>query len=745
MNSIGKLLIVEEVDKICDCLSTILASLEPGNPAISEVKTIVSKWCHPSYDNDEDSHFLSQIEKKLTSELCFLAEEFPTCRSFVSENADKLIFNFLKALVDSSRLEKLPSCNLERIGETSGRVGTEQAMLMLDLFNDDSFQDINDTNQGSTLRRLQNRRRKNVTAIWDFCIKMGTAFTKSNAPVTVSITAIGNSLRNLDDDLVRKFYLSDDVISLENEIFKVFRLIRNIVSYSATNMKNFLAFESIASCLLMLLANHILSIAQSLKYNDQTSSDKEYKKAKLTELLDSFADLFVSSAAWILQEGAKNRSKVWSFLQTYLRDRLFSPILRKQSIDTTVALQEIIAASRFVHAGPHSENVSLPAIHCVGIVGCSKYIGDCFFASILRRSRQLIAATAFNQQNLGLQNAILEAVSGCSGDLDDIGPWLVGSSFSLGKKRWVSSRLSWPYSSPIQKQIDEYLEFVNDNLDSAKRENNDDWWNCMAETKISFLKNHIVPRLKSASVGIEKKRRILMLLSHILENDAQITRGVPSNENRRERTVDVNLVRDILKCLRSNLHKCLMQYDVNDDLARAIFSSSTYLANSYLLIDDSEQNLVSWSRKKIVGVKGKTMLDLTNSEVLGSYVWIFFQWLRSLGELVIDGGASENMLSIRRHWTKTQCCRLGGMDEELLDLEHLNCFETLDRLLIDFEDLAMPSKTKTNKNIVVNIYAKSSISEERSSDESLLLKPWKPSISVKKNLKEVMAAILTTS
>jgi len=354
-------------------------------------------------------------------------------------------------------------------------------------------------------------------------------------------------------------------------------------------------------------------------------------------------------------------------------------------------------------------------------------------------------ATAFNPQNLGLQNAILEAVSGCSGDLDDAGPWLVGSTFPLGKRRWISGRFAWPYSSPVQKQIDEYLEFVNENLDSAKRENNNDWRNCMADTKKSFLKNHVVPRLQSSSLGIEKKRRTIMLLSHILENDTQITRSAPSSENRRERTMDVNLVRDILKGLRSNLHKCLVQNEVNDDLARAIFSTSIHLANSYLLIDDSEQNLVSWSRTKIVGVKGKTMLDLTNAEVLGSYVWIFFQWLRSLGELVIGGDASENLLSMRRHWKKTQCCRLGGMDEELLDLEQLNCFETLDRLLIDFEDLAMPSKTKTNKNIVINIYAKSSISEERSNDESLLLEPWKPSISVKKNLKEVMAAILTTS
>ena len=743
MSAIGKLLIAEEANKICDCLSIALASAQTESAGFFEVKKLLSKWSQPSYESDEDSLYLSQIERRLTSELCALAEKFPTCRTFVSENANNMLFNFLDALVDSSRLEKLPSCNLERIRESSGRVGTEQAMLMLDLFNDDSFQVINDPQQGSALRRLQNRRRKSVTEIWEFCLKLGTAFSKNYSSDTTSVAIVGNSLLNLDNDLLRKFSFSDNVISLENETFKTFRLLRNIVSFSAMNDTSFVAFESISSCVLMLLANHILSIVQSLKYNDQTSSDKEYKKAKLTELLASVVELFVSSAAWILQEGAKNRSKSWSFLQAYLRDRLFSPILRNQPIDTTVALQEIITAGRFVHAGPYSDSVSLPAIHCVGLVGCSKYLGDCFFASMLRRSKQLILATAFNPQNLGLQNAILEAVTGCCDDLEETGPWLVGSTFPLGKRRCMTSRMVWPYSSPVQKQMDEYLRFVDENLASAKREDCDDWWNTMAITKKGFLKNHVVPRLQSASAGMEKKRKIIMLLSHILENDTQNTHGV--SEIPRERTLDIHVVREILKGLRSNLHKCLMESSVNDELAGAVISCSLHLANSRLLLDEKEQNLVSWSRTKILGIQGKTMLDLTNSEVLGSYVWIYFQWLKTFGEMVIDGN-DANLLSMRRHWKTTQCCRLGGMDEERLDLEHLNCFETLDKLLIDFEDLAMPSKSKSNKNVVVkNIYAKPQEQEESNDKSVLLLEPWKPSISVKKNLKEFMAAILTTS
>jgi hypothetical protein len=734
-----------------------MASIEVQGTIPSEFTKLVAKWSQPSYEDDEDSQYSSKIARKLTSELCFLSEKYPMCRNFVSEHATNMLFNFLKALMDSSRLEKLPSCNLERIGESSGRSGTDQAILLLDLFNDDSFQEINGQHQGSALRKLQTRRRKSATEIWDFCFKLGTAFAKNDLPDSVSLTMVGNALLNLDSDLLQEFNFLDDVISLENETFKTFRLLRNIVSYSAINDASFATFERVSSCSLLLLANHILSIVQSLKYNDRTSSDREYKKARLTELLTSFVELFVSSAAWILQEGAKNRSKAWSFLQSYLRDRLFSPILRNQPIDTTIALQEVIVAARFVHAGPHGEGVSLPPINCVGLVGCSKYLGGCFLTSILRRSRQLLVATALNPQNLGLQNAIFEAVSGSSDDLEEAAPWIVGTEFPLSSKSrlLIRGRFVWPYSSPIQKQIDEYLQFVDENLPSSKRIDSDDWWNCMAIMKKSFLKNHVLPRLHSNSLGMEKKRRIIMLLSYILEYDVQSTSGIPGDDKSRERTIDVHIAREIIKALRSNLHKCLMQFSVDNTDARAIFLCSMHLANSYLLLDDKEQNLVSWSRTKILGAKGKTILDLSNSEVLGSYVWIFFQWLRTLGDMVVDrnggdiGSTSETLASMRKYWRETQCCRFGGLDEERLDLERSNAFEIWDRLLIDFEDLAFPSKTKNNKNTVVNIYAKPSIpdhQEQHSNDKSSsLLEPWKPSIAVKKSLKEVMAVILTTS
>ena len=748
ITSIGKYLIAEETNKICDCFSAALASIEAQGTVSSNITKIVSKWCKPSYEDDEDSQYNSKISRRLTSELCVVAEKHSLCGNFVSEHAENMLFNFLKTLMDSSRLEKLPSCNLKRISESSGRLGKEQALLMLDLFNDDSFQGIDDEHQGDALRKLQNKRRKGAIEIWSFCSRLGTAFVKIDSADPRSITKMGNPLLNLDGDLLREFNFLDNIISLENETFKTFRLLRNIVSYSSTNYDDFVRFERVSSFSLLLIANHILNIVQSLKYNDQTSSDKEYKRATLTELLNSFIELFVSSSTWILQEGAENDSKTWFFFIGYLRDRIFSPILRRQEIDTTVVLQEFALAARFVLNGPYGEEVKLPAINCVGLIGCSKYLGNSFFTSILRRSKQLLIATALNKQNLGLQNALLEAVLGSSDDLEDAAPWIVGTKFPLRKSRSIGNQFVWPYSSPVQKQIDNYLEFVDENLTSLEEIDRDDHWSVRASMKKSFLKNHVIPRLQSSSLGMDKKRRLILLLGYIFEYDAQIT----SDDLSRERTLNIEIVLEIIKALRSHLHHCLMQPCVNNSVASVIFSCSMHLASSRLILEDEIQNLVRWSHVKTLGANGKTILDLSSSEIIGTYVWIYFQWLRTLGDLVVNENTenlatSETFLLMRKRWQETRCCRLGGMDEERLDLGPSNSLETLDRLIIEFEDLALPPKTKIGKSSIVNIYAKAPTSHYRDNknDETPLFEQWVPSVIVKKSLKELMAIILSTS
>jgi hypothetical protein len=738
MSSVGKFLISKEINEVCDCFSTAIASTEIEG---SELSKLVSKWIHPSYEDDEDSEFSSRAGEKISSELCLLAAKYPVCQKFVSEHADAMLSTFLKMLMDSSRLEKLPSCNLERIGESAGQSGTKQALLMLDLFNDHSFQDMEEDHHGTRLRKLQTKRRESVTGIWNFCHELGTAFAKNDSPHTLSTAIIGGALLNFDSDILLEFPPLDSTISLENETFKIFRLLRNIITSAVTNDASYVTFERISSCSLMLLANHILRIVQSLKYHDQTASsgsnDREYKKARLSELLSSFVELFIASTAWILREGANNTSKSWCFLETYLRDRLISPILKNQSIDSALVLQEIIAASKFLIGGPYSQGVPLPTIKCMGLVGCSKYLVGYFFNSIIRRSKQfLVASTALNRKNISLRYAILEAVIGSSNNLEEAVSWKVGTSFPIGKNRLIANKFMWPYNSPIQKKIDEYLQFVEEKLASR---NSNDWRIIMAEMKKSFLIDQLVPKLNSA-ISIKMKRRALRLLSYILE----YTSCVPSPDDEVRDSIDIHVVCAIIKAIRSNVHLCLMQLSVDNDIACIVFVCSMHLADLVLSVEGEQQNLLSWSRTKILGTKEKIVLDLSSLEEQGCYVWSFFQWLQTLGNIVLNRG--DDLTSLRKQWQETQCSRVGDIDnEEMLNLEQPKNLDTWDRMLVDFEEILSPSKNKKNQN-VVNVYAKSSNTHHQQSLlNSELFQPWMPSTAVKRSLKELMADILSIS
>jgi hypothetical protein len=89
------------------------------------------------HDDNSDTQFSLQIAQRLTSELCSLSEKYDICRHFVSANSEAILFNFLGTLLDSNRLEIFPSCNLERIEGVAGEVAAQQALTLLDLFNDD--------------------------------------------------------------------------------------------------------------------------------------------------------------------------------------------------------------------------------------------------------------------------------------------------------------------------------------------------------------------------------------------------------------------------------------------------------------------------------------------------------------------------------------------------------------------------------------------------------------------------------
>ena len=733
----GKDVISTEMHKVCDYLSFALA-VEVDKEISSELSQKVSRWIQPTFDDNEDTDFLSKAARRFASEISFLSKNYSNCMEFINNNSDGLLFSFLNSLLDSSRLEQFPSKNLERIQDSSGDIGLEEAVKLLDILNDDSLQDIRD---------LQWKRKQKLEEIWEFHANLGKAFTENTLQTSSSSTkVIGESLLNFDSDLPQSRIPISDTMSLESEAFKSFRLLRNIISLVSRMENTDLSFERIASCLVLHLSNQVLRIMESLTYYDRSmsgsSSSKKtcFKRARLTELLCTFTELFTACTAWILRESCCHRSENWSIFQRQIRDKLISPILRKdQKIDATSALQEIALSANCIIRRTPIPSCSMPKPPRIS--SCSNYLGEELFNGIFRRSTQLFIAMAINGDVASLQNAILEAVMNSSDEKEDFISCFAGTSFPSSSHH-ISSKHAWPHGSPLQRDIDDYLSVVEE---ERKQSTTSEWRHSLTRMKKSFLSTYILPRLSHKILGLKKKRKLVKFLSSILECHVE-----PDVSSELNGFLDISAIRSMVKAITLTLNQCLIQPVVDDDLVRSLYVCSVNMANASFMVDEEHSSsLITWSHNKMQETTGKNLIELSSTEIDGSYVWIFFQWLHSLGSLVVGShdGAEQDLLSYRLHCLETMDCRTGVMNDETLELDDpskdLIAYE---KLLIDFEDFLFPAR-KENVSNIVNVYAKTSNpnwsnKNASSSTDVESLEQWRPSAGARRRSKEFMAVVV---
>ncbi|KAL3911087.1 MAG: hypothetical protein SGILL_007420, partial [Bacillariaceae sp.] len=639
LSSFGKHLISNEVGTVCDCLAMAVAAAD-DKETFSGISAIVSKWTQPIYDETEDSEFYVKASKRLAIELCALAKTFRTCHDFVVGNASDLLVTVLSYLLDSRRLETLPSCNLDAIQASSGEAGLDRALTFLDLLNDDSLQQS--TNTSKRLRLLQRRRKEKADEVWKLCTNFGSALCQDSlVNLPQQVKALGQILLKVDSDLSREIQTANNLISLESEAFKVFRLLRSVISAASRSNDIDPAFaENIAAC---------------LKYMDQTASgssqdlDQQFKRTTLNNLLTSFVEVFIATTAWTVREvGTNNGSEKWSNLRRILRDKLLSPVLRRQSHDATNALQEIVlSAKSLLHNNVTRE------WNATGIPGCGKYLGDALYPCILRRSKQLLVAATLHDDMANIHNVLVEAVLVSKDDEED---------FPL---RQVAS----PYESPIQKDVDDYLDAVEATIHTDVKDNSRD---LVISSKRTFLSRYLLPMVCHKRLNIDKKRKLLKLLGSFLESNVTPTvqLGVDIGQEQ-ECLADIDIVCTMIRGLTFALHQSLEQRHVDEDVATSIFVCATHLASMSLVVDGTAQNVMQLSRGRIENTGEKSILDLSKSEVDAAYVWIFIQWLHSIGTSVAskDAEAIQDIPSLRERCREAMTNRCVGVDDEPLDLD----------------------------------------------------------------------------
>jgi hypothetical protein len=744
LNSIGKHLISNELGPVFDCLSMAVAAANDKKSFLI-ISNIVSKWLKPQNGDSQDSEFYSKASQRLASELCALATRYHNCHECVVYNSDDLLFVILSSLLDSRRLESFPSCNLDMMQEKAGELGIDRALTLLDLLNDDSLPQSTNTSHSARLRLLQCRRKEKADEIWKLCENFGATLCQESEVESFSKRkALGSILLCLDSDLFQGSSTFNNFISLESESFKVLRLLRNVISAGQRFQDSDTAFmEKVVFWSIGFLSDQILRIVCSLKYLDQSNSgpsqdsEQQFKCVSLSNLLMCFIELFIASAVWTLREvGASNETSKLSELRRLIRDKLLSPALRRQQCDLMCVLQEISFSAKCIVGSNPTRDLSAPGMH-----GYAKYLGNDLYPCVLRRSKQMLIAASLHDDMANLQSVMIEAVLGSKDIEEDLTAFMVGTGFPLCSRS--TRRMTMPYESPLQKDIDDYLDSVEasmaSNVDDSTR-------NLMVTSKRSFLSMYLLPWICHKRSNVNEKRKLLKLLGDFLHCNAiaVVIPGVNS-ENDLESLLDMDIAPMLVKGLTLSLLQCLGQTVVDEEYISAIFNCARHAMNTSLIVDRKCLNLFLWCRRQINDTFGKTILDLSKSQVDGAYVWIFFRWVHSIAATLADAetGATDDIGCLRKRCQEAMKYRGGVFDDEPLNLDDESlALEQWEKLLMNFESFVFPSRLE-NAGHVVNMYAK-----DRNAAGTLTEQPmdnWTPSRATRRSAKEFMAVVVAKS
>eukprot|EP00980_Cylindrotheca_fusiformis_P029617 scaffold23625_cov137-Cylindrotheca_fusiformis.AAC.2 len=716
MTAHGKHIVAKDVERVCDCLVSLQA-IDAGKNIGPHLSHLVVQPIQSFFHENNDAEFSSTVSQRLCSELTALSNAYKSCQNFVKAHSESITFSFLRLLLDSRRLELFPSCNLERIRDIAGEPAGEQALALLDAFNDYSQTQAADASVDA-LARLQRKRRRKAQRVWSLCSNFGQILSEQEPTRSHHAyeEALAMALKERDFDLSRKPDSLLDAQSLEQETLECLRLLRTFVSACAKCGAEFrAAVESLMAFSLASILFNTLKIVRSVKYQeDQESRNPDnieiLRRVRIQELLCAYKELFVALVSWILRENRSDVSDQWKALQLRLRDNFLSPVLQRKHTDWTASFQQILNASIAVITG---NSFQAPEVTIAGLPGCSKYL-DGLVGRIVRRSRQLLIASSKCPALLSIQSYLAEAIVCSRGDAGDQDSVTVGAAFDID-----SSNSCISIYNPLQDGIDEYISFVERHTAVGNLTD------LMKSTKTNFLDKCVIPRLNLRKTDVDAKKRLLRLIG-------QIVIGMKDSE--------MSLIRSLVKGLRFSLLQCLNEPIVNDSFVSALFDCSSAFANAPANVGSRrDQSLISWCRDVANDPTKETMTDLSPNEACGVYLWLYLNWLYHIGKTVVDIGRAGN--DDEMAFRKLCCSDSKEADDVPIGLRQIREtmeLDTLHGMLGRWENLLFSSKTK-NVQHVLNVYAKVASSKKTTNQHN---EKWTPTTASRKSAKEFMAEVV---
>lgn len=727
MDPQSKYFLTKEIEKICDCLIAIFVG-EKRHCSSMSLRHDLTRLLQCSQCDDEDAAYSMKISGRIATQMCLLSCDYDNSCDFVAENMEIFLYEAIRILFDTDRLEVYPSCHFELFRSIGGDDAAKGALVALDLFlGEESSKPFDMSNEDfESILDAQGKRRVRVELAWKFIENLGSSASRRShqlAPI----------LENFDCDLSSRFDHSLAAPSLEKESFACFNFLRNVIS--ALAKRDVQVFERISARILCYMASQVLRILQGLRYLDRTTLAETNEgsvadgRIKIDCLFCSFSELFIATSAWILRETPTGVSEVWATLQCQLCERIFYPLLRRQQVDMVLNLKFLIQACRTM-----SDSVSLSTVPVLGITGSMKYFGQ-YYDMALRRSRQLVFAPI---QSSVLQSYLIEGLSVTERACEVSFAKLIGSSFSVEMDHPVISS-----KGPLQCEIDRYLQFVESSKWGEECEGQ------MAQKRFDTLRDVIIPKISHRQGNLDIKRKILRVANHILFK-GDVLQNLDSGFD------IVELIVSFARSLRHIFFQCMKARVVDCDLVSISFSCASNLARLNIRgLSSDEGTLLGQSDDLVSKLDCCDLSILCESELQALYLHSFFQWMYTIcSYLVREMDAGNTTSSI--HLFRELCAKenLDPLDETLLSSMILlreeggssMRLENWTKALVWIEDKLFRSRSG-NVHPVVNIYSKSAVNSTETDIETSesTLEPWTRTSRVTRSAKEYMTAILTMS
>ncbi|KAL3910856.1 MAG: hypothetical protein SGARI_001926 [Bacillariaceae sp.] len=208
-----------------------------------------------------------------------------------------------------------------------------------------------------------------------------------------------------------------------------------------------------------------------------------------------------------------------------------------------------------------------------------------------------------------LQGVMAQALLDSREDEEDQVSRMVGSGFPLSTL--APTLFTTPCESPLQKDIDEYLNSVEASMASDMDRGSQ---KMVVSSKKSFVSAYLLPSISHRGSDAGQKRKLLKLLGDFLGcNAAAAARSVTDALEDPEYWMDVDIAHKLIKGLTACAFQCFGQQEVDEDFVRSIFVCAKNLVSASLIVDGT--HWISWSQEMVGEAGGKSIKDLRKCEV----------------------------------------------------------------------------------------------------------------------------------